>query len=192
MDAFEDKDSGCISISDTTKSPSNDSSNTNVLPEGISFSEKSEKTQNIESQIKDTEKETNFAPSTETESDIETRFNHVNKNVNTDQNSPFTTKHDDKQEVKSSIADSDGKSDNIPKDVNQKETSIEKTQENSIDGSIDEMDQHVVENGILEKGPTLKYEYKPGNYNRIINIYLIHILEKFIRICINYFKLNDW
>ena len=176
LDAFEDKDSGCISITDTTKLPSNDSSSTNVQPEGISFSDKSEKTQNIDSQIMDTEKETNFAPSTEIESDIETRFNHVNKNVNADQNSPFTTKHDNKQEVKLSIEDSDRKFDNIPKDVNQKETSIEKTQENNIDGSIDEMDQPVVENGILEKGPTLKYEYKPGNYNSIIFNYLIHII----------------
>jgi len=44
---------------------------------------------------------------------------------------------------------------------------LKKTQENNIDGSIDEMDQPVVENGILEKGPTLKYEYKPDQWSPI-------------------------
>ena len=118
-------------------------SNTNAASDNTSFSDESERAQNVESQIKDSEKTANISPSIVKHSD----------EIN-----------DAKLEAKSAIDDAVVELKNNKNDVSSNDQNAEQVKENAINCSTDGIELPVVENGILEKGPTLKYEYKPGKY----------------------------
>ena len=123
--------------------PSKDLSNTNASSDNTSFSDESKVAQTVESQIKDSERTANISPSNVKHSD----------EIN-----------DAKLEAKSAIDDAVVELENNKNDVSNNIQNAEQIKDNTINCSTDGMELPVVENGILEKGPTLKYEYKPGKY----------------------------
>ena len=123
--------------------PSKDLSNTNAASDNTSFSDDSERAQTVESQIKDSERTANISPSIVKHSD----------EIN-----------DAKLEAKSAIDDAVVELENNKNDVSINDQNAEQIIENTINCSTDGIELPVVENGILEKGPTPKYEYKPGKY----------------------------
>ena len=125
--------------------PPKDLSNTNASSDNTLFSEESKIAQTVESQIKDSERTTNISPSIVKHSD----------EIN-----------DAKLEAKSAIDNAVVDLENNKNDVCNDGQNVEQIKENTVDCSTDGIELPVVENGILEKGPTLKYEYKPGKYIR--------------------------
>ena len=123
--------------------PPKDLSNTNASSDNTLFSEESKIAQTVESQIKDSERTTNISPSIVKHSD----------EIN-----------DAKLEAKSAIDNAVVELENNKNDVCNDGQNVEQIKENTVDCSTDGIELPVVENGILEKGPTLKYEYKPGKY----------------------------
>ena len=123
--------------------PSKDLPNTN----SSSLSDESKIAQTVESQIKDSERTANISPSNVKHSD----------EIN-----------DAKLEANSAIDNAVVELENDKNDGCNNEQNAEQIKENTINCSTDGIELPVVENGILEKGPTLKYEYKPGKYIRCL------------------------
>ena len=122
---------------------SKDLSSTNSDPDKTSLLDGSENTLIIESQKMDTETQINIPPSIQKHSDD------LGPNA--------------KLDGKTSIEDSVVESLNNSKDGFHQDQNSKDVHENSANTSIEGIDP-VVENGILEKGPTLRYEYKPGKH----------------------------
>ena len=116
--------------------------------------------ENIESQIKNADTPPDFDPSIQ------------NNSCNDIKNSPLTSKtsmtfdtgYDEKLDTKASMEDSAKNSDNAKLDNCHRRQSSDDKMDDTLKPSLCGIELPVVENGILEKGPTLKYEYKPGKY----------------------------
>ena len=161
LDAYEETNSNNLLRSNANDSLLHNLSSTDIESDKTLFSDAPKNLETIESQSKNIDKQADLDPSTE-----ENSCNDIN-------NAPFTTDmalnsgYDGKLDTKASMVDSVKNSDNAELDANHRRQNSDGTLDSTLKPSLGGIELPVVENGILEKGPTLKYEYKPGKYLNI-------------------------